>query len=105
MDESIAEYIAEYIAELRRLSTHCIFWAYLEDLLRDRLVCGLRNEAIRKRLLSEANLKLVMALEMSQRLEMAEKNEQQFKATDPPVNRVEVPCKHKACYRCGKTNH
>ena len=104
-NQAVDESFAEYIAELRRLSTHCKFGAYLEDALRDRLVCGLRNEAIRKRLLSEADLKLATALEMSQRLEMAEKNAQQFKATDPPVNRVEVPCKHKACYRCGEKNH
>ena len=40
------ESIADYVAELRRLSTHCNFEAaQLEEALRDRLVCGLRNEA------------------------------------------------------------
>jgi len=31
--------IAEYVPELRRLSTHSQFGAYLEEALRDRLAC------------------------------------------------------------------
>ena len=38
------ESVAVYVAELRRLSTHCDFREYLKEALRDRLVCGLRNE-------------------------------------------------------------
>ena len=47
--------IAEYIAELWRLATNCEFGEYLNDALRDRLVCGLRNMGIQKWLLSEAS--------------------------------------------------
>ena len=46
------ESIAEYIAELRRLATNCEFREYLEQTLRDRLVCGLNHEPTQKRLLS-----------------------------------------------------
>jgi len=35
--------IAEYVAELRSLAAHCDFGDYLEEALRDRLVCGLCN--------------------------------------------------------------
>ena len=49
---------------------------YLEQALRDRLVCGLRNEGTRKRLLSEADLTLAKALELAQGFEAAEKNAQ-----------------------------
>ena len=35
------ESIKEYMAELRRLTTHCEFGAFLDEALRDRLVCGL----------------------------------------------------------------
>ena len=38
------ESLADYIAELRRLATHCEFGGYLDDALRDRLVCGLHSE-------------------------------------------------------------
>ena len=48
--------VAEYIAKLRRLSTHCDFGEYLNDTLRDQLVCGLRNESIQKSLLAIKDL-------------------------------------------------
>ena len=50
------ESVAEYVAELRRLSTHCDFGKYLNDALRDRLICGLRNESIQKSLLAIKDL-------------------------------------------------
>ena len=50
------ESISEYMAELRRLSTHCEFGTYLKEALRDRLVCGLQNESIQKKLLIVADL-------------------------------------------------
>ena len=80
-NQAVGESIAEYVAELRRLSTHCKFNNYLEQALRDRLVCGLRNEGTRKRLLSEADITLAKALELAQGFEAAEKNVQQFKET------------------------
>ena len=44
------------------------------DALSDRLVCGLRNTGIQKRLLSEASLTLAKAGEIAQGMEAAEKN-------------------------------
>ena len=40
------ESIAQYVAELRKLSEHCAFRDYLDQALRDRLVCGLSSEAM-----------------------------------------------------------
>ena len=40
------ESVAQYVAELRKLSEKCEFGDYLEQALRDRLVCGLVNERI-----------------------------------------------------------
>ena len=39
------ESVAEYVAELRKLATHWCFGGYLEEMLRNRLVCGLREES------------------------------------------------------------
>ena len=45
-DQAPGKSVAEYVAELRQLSTHCKLEAYLDQALRDRLVCGLRNESV-----------------------------------------------------------
>ena len=37
-NQAVGESVAEYIAELRRLTRHCEFGAYLDDALRDRFV-------------------------------------------------------------------
>ena len=42
------ESLAEYIAELQQLVARCNFGKYLEDALRDRFVCGVRNEVSRE---------------------------------------------------------
>ena len=52
------ENVSTFLAELRKLSLHCAF-DNLNDILRDRFVCGLRMENIQKRLLSETTLSLL----------------------------------------------
>ena len=80
--QAVGESINEYVAELRRLTTHCQFGGFLDEALRDRLVCGLRNEAIQKKLLTEADLTLIRAVELSVGMEAAEKNAKSLKGTD-----------------------
>lgn len=58
MGESIVDYEA-------KLQIHCKFDNYLDQALRDRLVCGLRSEGIQKCLLTEADLTLKKALELA----------------------------------------
>ena len=53
------ESIHDYVAQLKLLSEHCNFPAICRNrILRDRLVCGLRSDAVRKKLLSEKDLTL-----------------------------------------------
>ena len=68
------ESVEEYVAELRRFATHCEFVDVLNDALRDRLVCGLRNHGIQQRLLTEAGLTLAKAVEVAQGQEAAAQN-------------------------------
>ena len=56
------ESVAAYVSELKKLSEHCNFGATLEEMLRDRLVCGIADECWQKRLLSEATLTYDTAL-------------------------------------------
>ena len=60
-----------------KLSTHCEFGKYLNKALRDRLVCGLRSEAIQHCLLSETDLKFSRVFEFARCMEAAERNIEQ----------------------------
>ena len=112
------ETISDYIAELRKLALHCEFGDYLDQALRDRLVCGLLSDSIQKRLLAEADLTLTRALSLSQGMEAASKNTQSLKAKEgaiaqirkqygkgPPTGNDNVTSGRQACYRCGRSNH
>ena len=50
------ETVAEYVAGLRNLAEHCEFKDTLEIMIRDRIVCGIKDERIQRRLLSEEKL-------------------------------------------------
>jgi hypothetical protein len=52
------ESVNAYIAELRKLTEFCEFELNLNDTLRDRFVCGLRNDQIQKKLLTIRELSL-----------------------------------------------
>ena len=47
------ENILNYMAQLRRLSQYCKYEDSLEEILRDRLVCGVNHEKTQQRLLSK----------------------------------------------------
>ena len=104
------ESVAEFLAQLRRLSAHCEFQSYLDQALRDRLVCGLRNENIQRRLLAEADLTLTRAFELAQGMEAAERNTKSLKSTETAIHQVDTKRNPSAvspssCFRCGRSNH
>ena len=68
------ESIASYVAELRSLSEHCDFKTTLEEMLRDRLVCGVNDEQIQRRLLAESSLDFKKALKIATSMETAVKS-------------------------------
>lgn len=63
----------EYMVELRKLALHCDY-KDLEEMLRDRLVCGVKDEGMQRRLLSESKLTFEKALELCQAMEAASKD-------------------------------
>lgn len=127
------ESVAAYSAELRRLATHCEFGDFLNDALRDRLVCGLRSEVMQRKLLSEkaADLTFVKAIDIALSMEMASQNTRELKQDSPSsapsgaVHKVGADDKRKSsnpgqggarpktqnnekqkpCYRCNGRGH
>lgn len=72
--------VAEYVAELRKLAQDCNYGETLPQMLRDRLVCGINDDRIQRRLLSETNLTFESALSLAQAMESANKNVQDLQA-------------------------
>ena len=56
------------------MSEHCAFGNTLDEMIRDRLVCGIRDARVQRRLLSEAELDLKKAFDLAQSSEIADKN-------------------------------
>ena len=112
------ETVSQYIAELRKLSVHCQFGAYLEEALRDRFVCGLRSETVQKKLLVKEDLTFQEAIRIAQSSEQAVAKARQLQsqgtasltATHVPtdicrLSTLTMEGGAKSCYRCGKTDH
>ncbi|XP_038069806.1 uncharacterized protein K02A2.6-like [Patiria miniata] len=110
-DQREGESVTAYLAELRRLTEYCEFGSYLNDALRDRLVCGLRAGNITKRLLAEAKLTFKKAIEIATAMEAAAKDAVEFQQQLKPETSVHKfaakpqPTSTSTCYRCGKSGH
>ena len=121
------ETVAGYMAELRTLADKCEFGTYLSEALRDRLVCGLRSEAIRRRLLTEEDLTLEKAYSTAHGMEAAQLRAGELRPSPPelqsegsvqfvpttgrkPASATSTSVSTRrtantACWHCGKTNH
>ena len=67
------ENILSYVAELCALAKHCNFGGTLDVMICDRLVCGVNDNSIQKRLLTEGDkLSLTKAISITQSYKTAE---------------------------------
>ena len=122
---AVGETIATYVAALRELAQHCDYRETLSDMIRDRIVCGVNDEKIQKRLLSERDLSYDRAMEIALAMEAADKDTRVLNAprhttaegttppsTTPPTENVHYNSERGAsnsgredrkvvCYRCG----
>ncbi|GFR63427.1 hypothetical protein ElyMa_001894800 [Elysia marginata] len=122
--QETGENVADFIAAIKRLSEHCNFGAVLQTTLRDRFVCGLRDEAIQKQLLQERDLtfegatNLALAMEMANRdahdlHSSADKSIHKIGIKTPGTGQTGTPTPRNqssrpsfpSCLSCGKTNH
>ena len=76
-EQRSGEPMKEFVIELRRLSRTCNFGGFLEEALRDRLVCGMTSSSTQKKLLAEKNLTLQRAIDIIIAAEMATLDHQQ----------------------------
>ena len=68
------ESVVSFLPRLRATSEHCNYGDSLEPMLRDRLVCGIGDKTIQKRLLSEPKLTHKRAVELARELETADQD-------------------------------
>ena len=87
-----------YITKLRHLSEYCEFGSTLNEMLSDKLVCGVEEPKIQQRLLAEPDLSFDKAFELTLASESADKNAKDLQPTAlPTVNRVQHKkpiCRH-----------
>jgi hypothetical protein len=118
------ESVAEFVAALRKTTEYCEFGTILDDLLRDRLVCGVLDKKVQHRFLQEAKLTYKQAPDMALAAEAARKDAKRLQdhreearsvETQPteteeksaPVNRVTRNAPRtdsrgkEECHRCG----
>ena len=124
------ESISTYVAELRSLTEYCNFGPTLDNMIRDRLVCGVNDGAIQKRLLAEPALTYGKAVELALSAEMAAQSMRELggrtesgtsgRSTSQGVHKMTPPHTSRSayvpsaqgsgqpvptCYRCGRKGH
>jgi len=112
------ESVATYVAELRALTEFCNFGDTLEVMIRDRLVCGINDTVLQKRLLAESELTYTKAVEMAINFETASQSVRELRVK-PEGGAMPQQSVHKTsatptdgdadavltCFRCGKRGH
>ena len=118
------------MAALQKLAEKCEFGEFIDQELRDKLVCGIWNETIQRKLLTEKELIAARAYELargmeaayqqSTQLQTAQQEQKAYKVTSPVEPKSIVPCwrcgklgyladqcffQSKQCRRCGKIGH
>ena len=99
--------MAAIVTELRQLAAHSNFVATLDEMFRDRLVCGINDNC---RLLAKPNLTFKKDLKLALALVSAERDAADLTSKPPqnPFGSVNVVEKKGSqsfkgsCYRCGR---
>lgn len=107
----VGETAADYFASLNKLADDCGFGTFRERMLRDRIVAGINDEAVQRRLLEQPDLTLDMAKKTVIAMEAASKGSRElsmasvpFVASTNAVSRGSSKPRREgamACFRCG----
>lgn len=102
--------MSDFIATLRKLADSCDFKTVLNDMLRDRLVCGINNDLMQTRLLEDAELTFEKAVKVVVAMEAATKDSQAIACRAKTTSAVETnplseqSSKQSRCRHCGKSH-
>ena len=108
------ETIKAYVADLRNLSKHCEYGAFLDDALTQQFVCGLKSPAIQKKLLTEANINFAKAVEIAGNMQEAAVETEAMQLDEQTEICPSTVGLHKlkprnqnqqSCWRCKGQNH
>ncbi|KAM7296885.1 hypothetical protein ISCGN_022040 [Ixodes scapularis] len=104
------ETMSDFIASLRKLADSCDFKILLNDMLRDRLVCGINNDLMQTRLLEDAELTFEKAVKVVVAMEAATKDSQAIACRAGTTSAVETnrlseqSSRMSRCRHCGKSH-
>ena len=84
------ETTSDFVADLRRLLEHYQYGNSLNDMLRDCLVCGVRDRRLQQRLLSEPDLTFKKAFDLCQASEQADKNAKELQGGTSRAKALEL---------------
>ena len=106
----LAESVANFVSRLRALASHCEYGDSAKELIRDRLVCGVRDDRLQRTLLAVPKLTFEKAFELALLHESAEQNVQMLRAAvevhvtsklAPNATGCDRPTPLSLCYHCG----
>ncbi|KAJ8034656.1 hypothetical protein HOLleu_21584 [Holothuria leucospilota] len=133
-NQEAGEQLDRYITDLKVLAQTCKFEILHDSLIRDRIICGIKNSSLREQLLREQNLTLKKCGEMCQAAELmkvriktietqnevhsirqnARRSKDQLRKQlnkckycgyRHPFGKEHCPAYGKSCLNCGKLNH
>jgi hypothetical protein len=82
------ETIDAYVTELTLQATNCEFGALCNELIRDRIVVGIRDDSVRSRLLREPDLDLQKAVDICRAAEQTRSHMDALKNATIPIDAV-----------------
>ncbi|CAL9695031.1 unnamed protein product [Knipowitschia caucasica] len=89
-NQKAGETVESYVSDLRIKAKSCNFGELREELVRDRLVCGINNDHLRKVLLRDSDLTLAKAISVCQIHEMTEEHNKSLMSPQSSATNVDA---------------
>ncbi|GFN80779.1 polyprotein [Plakobranchus ocellatus] len=88
-NQTKTETFDQYVTDLKNLAKNCKFGNLQDELIRDKIVCGIANEKIKERLLREDKLTLDKAIDIFRAAEESQKHVKMFETdVNLSVNKI-----------------